>query len=109
VLFFPIPDGMHTMKGRASLALARTHQELCPKRREYRSAHAFIPPTCFMKVLTGMSGPLVLATYRSARAHLLIALLSISSSHVQRMTAVNGFAFLANGRLANLKDAAEAS
>src|SRR5712672_2207566 len=87
---------------RLDMALARTHQELCPKCREYRSAHAFMPPTCFMKVLTGMSGPLDLATYRSARAHLLIVLLSISSSHLQRMTPVNGLAFLSNGRFANL-------
>ena len=63
-----------------------------------------IHPAGFLhKCLDRILGGLQWATYRSARAHLLIVLLSALSSHVQRMTAVNGFAFLSKGRLANLK------
>jgi hypothetical protein len=55
-----------------------------------------------MNAFTRVVGTLQRATYRNALAHLLIDLLSALPSLVQRMTAVNGSAFLSNGMSDNL-------
>src|SRR5438093_1584010 len=72
----------------------------CFLSRAYRSAHALTPPAFFMNVFNRAPGAFQRATYRNARAHLLIVLLSAFSA-VQRMTTVNGSAFLSRGSPAN--------
>ena len=80
----------------------RTSHRIRPRYFAYLSAHALTPPASFMNVFNCVGGTLQRATYRNARAHLLIALLSALSSLVQRIAAVNGSAFLSKGSSANL-------
>jgi hypothetical protein len=60
----------------------------------YRPAQALTPPLLFMNAVTRWLGFFTLATYRSARAHLLMVLSSGLPSDVQRITAVNGSALV---------------
>ena len=81
--------------GRNSAARSGTsHLAPFPKCLEYPSAHALTPPTSFINAFNCAGATLLRATYRNALAHLLMVLLSALSSLVQRMTAVNGSAFL---------------
>jgi hypothetical protein len=80
---------------------ANSHLQPRPKYRAYRSVHALTPPASFINALTRVPDALHRVTYRNARVHLLIVLLSALWPEVQRMMAVNGSAFLSKGRSAN--------
>src|SRR5216684_3191287 len=60
-----------------------------------------MPPLFFINVFNGIRF-LTRATYRSALDHLLMVLLSSLCSHVQRITAANGSAFVSTVTPANL-------
>src|SRR5712691_1262564 len=65
------------------------------------AAQPLMPPLFFINVFNGIRF-LTRATYRSALDHLLMVLLSSLCSHVQRITAANGSAFVSTVTPANL-------
>ncbi len=75
-----------------------------PRHSAYLPAHAFTPPASFINVFMRFGGTFQRATYRNARAHLLIVLLPTSSAEMQRITPENGSAFPSKGRPANLNE-----
>jgi len=95
------------LRRRLALCSADTHTHnlfylaAVPTYLAYLSAQALTPPAFFINLFSAVPRSCLQATYRNARAHLLIVLLSELSSLVHRMMAVNGSAFLPKCNSAN--------